>query len=118
MTSLYRYFSGDGVLLYAGISHNPFLREVQHGYGKDMKMVAQISLEWFDCRDAASKAEIIAIKMEKPLWNVAGTKPRKSKKKYKPKSDINYGARFKVALDAFNAMPFCEQLKAAGMTAL
>ena len=118
MTSLYRYFGHDGTLLYVGVSHNPFLREVQHGYCKDMKLVAQVAIEWFDCRSAALKAELAAIKKEKPLWNVAGAKPCKPKKKYTPAPKVNHDARLKLALDAFNAQPFCVQLKAAGMTAI
>lgn len=71
MHSLYRYYSALDDLLYVGISHNPFTREKQHKYSdKDMSLVRVIEVEWFECRIAASKAEGLAIRREKPLWNI------------------------------------------------
>ena len=70
MHSLYRYFSMDDVLLYIGASHNPFLREVQHSEHHDMTQVRYVEIEWFDTAQAALEAETIAIKRERPKWNV------------------------------------------------
>ena len=113
-TSLYLHLYASGALLYVGISHHPLLRELQHRREKKMSMVASITLDWFDCRNEASKAELIAIKNERPLWNVGGTKTKQPKKKYKARPNIDYDARLKAALDAFNAMLFCEQIKSLG----
>jgi predicted GIY-YIG superfamily endonuclease len=84
MHSLYRYYSALDELLYVGVSHDPMLRETQHRVAKDMKSVRYIELEWFDTEDEAKAAEQIAIRREKPLWNVAGSRnpriPRETSK--------------------------------------
>lgn len=107
-TSLYRYFSGDGTLLYVGISHHPFKRETQHECVKDMRLVARIGIDWFKDRGAAKRAESKAIKKEKPLWNVAETKPKRPKKKSRPAPDYLAGVHDRMA--EFNALPFCVQI--------
>lgn len=68
-TALYRHFSADGNLLYAGISLSPLYRLSQHGASKWFHDIAHVSIEWFDDRDAALKAERLAIASERPLHN-------------------------------------------------
>lgn len=87
-TSLYRYYDESDTLLYVGVSHNPFLREVQHEASeKDMSLVRHIEVEWFDTRELALAAEGYAIRREKPLWNVV--RPQKRRKlRETPKNKI------------------------------
>lgn len=69
-TSLYRHFNSDGQLLYVGISLNWKNRLSQHHKDSYWFMdVTDISIEWFDSREDALKAERDAIKTEKPLCN-------------------------------------------------
>lgn len=68
-TSLYRYFSGKGVLLYVGISRNPFNREAQHSRSRDTKIVATIKISWYPDLKSALDAERLAVQEENPLWN-------------------------------------------------
>jgi len=76
-TSLYRYFSSGGDLLYIGISIYPFQREKQHRRDKDMTQVRYVELEWFGTYAEASEAERHAIQQERPIWNVVHKpKPR------------------------------------------
>lgn len=69
-TCLYRFFSEADVLLYVGISGNPFQRRSGHFSEKPMDQVRHIEMEWFNTRQEAGQAEVIAIKTERPLWNV------------------------------------------------
>lgn len=69
-TSLYRYYDVDDKLLYVGISHNPFAREVQHCAQRDMMLVRFVEIEWFPDRPTAEAAERVAIDRERPVWNV------------------------------------------------
>ena len=88
-TSLYRYYDEGDTLLYVGVSHNPFLREVQHEASeKDMTLVRHIEVEWFGTRELALLAECYAIRRENPLWNVARPKKRR-KLRETPKKAMN-----------------------------
>ena len=109
-TSLYRYYDASNVLLYVGVSHNPFLREVQHRQLKDMHLVETIKIIWFNDRREALGAEQVAIDNEKPLWNVAGVK----KNKVAPKKwvKVDYLAKFRAGMAEFEALPESEQLAA------
>lgn len=64
-TSLYRYFDAQDRLLYVGVSHNPFSREVQHNGSKDMTLVRHVELEWLPNRETALAAERVAIDRER-----------------------------------------------------
>jgi hypothetical protein len=67
---LYRHFDKDDQLLYIGISYSTLVRMTQH---RDISFwfdeVRKITIEKFNSRDAASKAEKIAIEHEKPKYN-------------------------------------------------
>ena len=70
-TSLYRYFGHENELLYVGVSHHPCARMGQHAQSRDMSQVRYVELEWFKSRGEAAAAEAIAIKRERPKWNIA-----------------------------------------------
>ena len=70
-TDLYRHFDAEGTLLYVGISLSAVSRLSQHvkatyDWTKDIKTV---TIEKFDSRPSALRAERNAIKTEKPLYN-------------------------------------------------
>lgn len=73
-TTLYRYFDSEGQLLYVGITGDNTKRQSQHRrnsfwFGE----IASATYEHFDQREAALEAEAIAIRHEKPKFNIAGT---------------------------------------------
>ena len=69
-TAIYRHFDADGLLLYVGISVNPFARTAQHSKASEwFSRVAEIKLDWHVTRDDAEKAETAAIIGEKPVFN-------------------------------------------------
>lgn len=78
-TTLYRLFNADDQLLYVGIAGNPGRRWEQHRGDKLWwGDVARTTLEHFDTREEAERAEITAIKTEHPLRNIVhnrGGKP-------------------------------------------
>lgn len=73
-TALYRLYGAEDQLLYAGISHDPDGRWEIHKplYAEDSRRPAVVrrTVEWLPSRAAAEKAEIAAIKTEKPIYNV------------------------------------------------
>lgn len=72
-TALYRYFAADDVLLRVGISNNPELRSKAHLYERRPddwpKRAVRRCDEWFPSRLLALRAEEIAVKAERPLYN-------------------------------------------------
>lgn len=69
-TALYRHWSGEN-LLYVGISVDPVKRLREHDrHSIWMEDVDQITIEWFDTREAALTAERNAIRSEVPIYNV------------------------------------------------
>lgn len=69
-TALYRLLSKSGRLLYVGISGNPDSRWGTHSNNQPWwEEVADRKIEWFGSREAASTAEVKAIKEERPLYN-------------------------------------------------
>lgn len=71
--ALYRHWDANGCLLYVGISINPFNRTQDHrhtsGWFYD---VATITVEFFETTREAMKAELVAIRKERPKHNKAG----------------------------------------------
>jgi hypothetical protein len=72
-TALYRYFDADDALLYIGISNDPAFRGKAHLYESrrddwPQRAVRRVD-EWHDSRPLALKAEEVAIKAERPLYN-------------------------------------------------
>lgn len=72
-TALYRHFDAAGVLLYVGISVNPFARTSEHVCAAPWaRQVVSITVEWHLSRRAALAAELAAIRSERPQFNKAG----------------------------------------------
>jgi len=73
MTQLYRFLSASGRLLYVGISSNAFARAREHGREAIwFRMVRLIAISRYPSREAALKAESVAINEEHPLYNRNG----------------------------------------------
>jgi hypothetical protein len=71
VTALYRHFNSDGTLLYVGISIHPTYRTYEHSKQSPwFNDISFITIERFETRLLALKAETVAIKEEKPLHNV------------------------------------------------
>ncbi|MEE4209349.1 MAG: hypothetical protein V2I43_08800 [Parvularcula sp.] len=71
MTQLYRHFDADGRLLYVGISLHAVARLAQHNLNSDWAQnISRVDVEKFANRTDAIRAEIKAIRDEKPLHNV------------------------------------------------
>ena len=70
-TSLYRHFNEEGELLYVGISLSAIQRLGQHKEHSDWyQSIASVTLEHFETREEALKAEREAIFRERPLHNI------------------------------------------------
>lgn len=70
--SLYRLFAADGSLLYIGITSDLGARWTSHNRTQPWwREVSAATLEHFDSRSAASDAEVVAIKAERPRHNRA-----------------------------------------------
>lgn len=70
MIDLYRYFDEDGSLLYVGVSYSAVKRLVGHkGAANWTSEIRSITIEKFEDRDLALRAESIAIKDEAPRHN-------------------------------------------------
>lgn len=70
-STLYRYYNEAGVLLYVGVTYEARGRLQQHRLSKDWYYdIKFIRLDHFPAgRDEALRAEALAIKNEKPLYN-------------------------------------------------
>lgn len=72
MISLYRYFDGDDVLLYVGISVNAMVRLTKHRVNANwFDDIRTVKIEKFDDRFQALIAEANAIRNELPIYNIA-----------------------------------------------
>jgi len=70
-TTLYRYYDSDNALLYVGISNKPGRRLQEHFKGQPWSgLIKKTDFEHFETREEAERAEIDAIKAEKPKHNV------------------------------------------------
>lgn len=73
-TTLYRMFGAAGQLLYVGISSRALSRWEQHRHEKPWwSAVARITVEHFATREEALSAELAAIRVERPEYNIVGT---------------------------------------------
>lgn len=76
-TCLYRIYDGAGQLLYIGISHTALYRLETHFADKPWAgEVRRVEVEWHETREAASAAEVAAIKAEHPRYNILHNKRR------------------------------------------
>lgn len=76
-TQLYRHFGRNGILLYVGISLKTVVRLIQHRKASAwFDDITRIEVTHFPCREDAEIAEAVAIRDEKPMFNVARPKVR------------------------------------------
>ncbi|MFI8279777.1 hypothetical protein ACIGBH_33735 [Streptomyces sp. NPDC085929] len=72
-TALYRLWDAEGALLYAGITHYPEARWIQHAMEKKWwHLVAGKTVEWFETREQALLAEGRASREERPRYDQSG----------------------------------------------
>jgi len=70
-TCVYRAYDADERLLYVGISMSLDGRLTKHRSSAWWPEVVEITVQWFDGREAAKAAEREAILNERPMHNVA-----------------------------------------------
>jgi hypothetical protein len=70
-TCVYRAYDADGNLLYVGISMSLDGRLTKHRRAAWWPEVEEITVQWFDGREAAKAAERAAIRDENPIYNLA-----------------------------------------------
>ncbi|MGW2010939.1 GIY-YIG nuclease family protein [Streptomyces nigrescens] len=76
---MYRLCDKQGRLLYVGIAYDPDARWAQHAaVTRWWRDVADKYVEWYETRAEAERAEIVAIRYERPIYN-----KRDSPKPYK-----------------------------------
>jgi hypothetical protein len=76
--ALYRIYNADTELLYVGVSHSVLRRLDEHLTAKPWwPAVAWISVEHFADRFVAEAAESLAIREERPKYNVHAATPRR-----------------------------------------
>lgn len=73
-TAVYRFFDADARLLYVGIAFDPAERWKDHAARtRWWKDAVDNTIEWYDTRAEAERAERTAIRYEKPIYNKAGS---------------------------------------------
>lgn len=73
---LYRHFDRNKNLLYVGISLSAIRRLKQHyDHSKWAKEITYVTIEDFPCRNKALEAELRAIQIENPKYNIKCRKP-------------------------------------------
>ena len=83
-THLYRHYGQNGELLYVGISLSAINRLSQHrDHSQWFSSIKNVTLETYETREDALRAETTAILEEKPLYNI-----KKTKQKPLPKSNV------------------------------
>jgi predicted GIY-YIG superfamily endonuclease len=72
-TALYRFYDSRETLLYVGITSDPWRRWREHVQEKPWyPQVKHQAVTWFDSEPQARRAEVRAIRREKPQFNIAG----------------------------------------------
>lgn len=76
-TAVYRFFDASERLLYVGIAYDPAERWKHHAaVTKWWKDAVDNTIDWYDTRAEAERAELTAIRYEKPVYNkVASVTP-------------------------------------------
>lgn len=73
VTTLYRFYDADDVLLYVGITDHPLHRMANHAADQPWwSYVVRATFDHCPTRSAALAAEANAIRFERPLFNVQG----------------------------------------------
>lgn len=113
---LYRHFNNKNELLYVGISLSAVARLSQHKkHANWFNTITRVEIETFDTRMQVVKAEKIAIKAERPLYNIIHNKksptPEYVKRIEDSKQDIYRVVTFEPTMtikDAGNALGISE----------
>lgn len=80
---LYRMWSACGELLYVGVTCNPGYRLNAHANGKNWwREVASVTMEHFPSRSSLLDAELQAIRVENPRYNIAGRPSELMRQRY------------------------------------
>jgi predicted GIY-YIG superfamily endonuclease len=75
--AVYRAYDPEGQLLYIGFGVDPDGRMTDHRNSTEWaKQCTRVELTWYDTRAEANAAETIAIKAEKPRYNVQHNQPK------------------------------------------
>lgn len=74
-TCVYRAYDVDGRLLYVGISMSLQGRLTKHRRAAWWPLTDEITVQWFDGREAAKSAERAAITNENPIYNLSRPGP-------------------------------------------
>tara|TARA_Y100000361_G_scaffold142463_1_gene148525 strand:- start:284 stop:784 length:501 start_codon:yes stop_codon:yes gene_type:complete len=80
-TTLYRHFDINKKLLYVGISSRPWTRLKEHKISPWYDKIHNITLQQYENREKAIKAEREAVIKENPLFNVQRFKTYKEQKR-------------------------------------
>jgi predicted GIY-YIG superfamily endonuclease len=84
-TALYRFYDARGDLLYVGITNSPHHRFAQHRDGSDWwEHAASRRIHWYDTRHEALRAEYVAIRRERPIFNRMHNRNRLARYSYRP----------------------------------
>lgn len=70
--ALYRHFDAGGNLLYVGISISAARRLGEHQRSAWARQISLVTVEWLPSRADAERREMLAIREEKPKFNVVG----------------------------------------------
>jgi GIY-YIG catalytic domain-containing protein len=86
---IYRHFNAEGELLYVGISLSAIVRLAGHRNKSEwFDKIARVEIENLPNRSAALKAELLAIKTEKPKHNLSGKPEFRPKPQNPPKTSF------------------------------
>jgi predicted GIY-YIG superfamily endonuclease len=78
-TALYRFFNAAGRLLYVGITDHLKRRFEEHAAEKPWwPEVTRKTVQWYPTRTLAAEAELAAIRAERPLCNIQGSRGSES----------------------------------------
>ncbi len=93
---LYRHFDEAGALLYVGISLSAISRLAAHNQDAAWAdRIARVTIERFASREDAEKAEVRAIREEKPIYNIMHSGKKCEAKAQRARSGKNIvGFRF------------------------
>lgn len=70
-TALYRYLDAEGRPLYIGITSHLKDRTTAHAHSRWAQEAASFTVEWYPGDAEAAAAETLAIRTERPLYNLA-----------------------------------------------
>ena len=94
-------------LLYVGITGNPLARLAAHGAAELAPDVTQVRVQWYQSRQLAFEAAMLALQYEKPYYNIA--------KRYPPRArDRSRAVRTSLYRISCNTEPLCSACRSKG----